>query len=111
MTTLTDGWKPCPFCGRQPYLFWDSLNRAKEAYYANLGEHGSACISIDCKCNLTMYEQDNSVRNFDEKLEALRKKWNTRKELSAMAHNDRGISFTEEEGEVIGERVEHLSIR
>jgi len=71
-------WKPCPFCGGTQFEV-----TTKENYYYLLEEHGSACIGFHHRnrargCDLSLYEQSDSIRGYNAKLKRLNEKWNRR---------------------------------
>lgn len=73
---MPDTLKPCPFCGCAVEI---RTNRSD--YYKAQGEHGRACIAIECKkCHLTMCEHSHYIKNYDTKASKLAVKWNRREE-------------------------------
>ena len=66
--------KPCPFCGGEV-----TFGTSRTSYYAILGEHGSSCVNVRCnKCSLDMYDHSRHVKDYDERIALLAKKWNRR---------------------------------
>ena len=68
-----DKFAPCPLCGSR-----DRMSVTSELNYARvLIEHGSACISVQCmKCGLQLYNHDDSIIKYSEKVRALAQVWN-----------------------------------
>ena len=67
-----DKFAPCPLCGSR-----DRMSVTSELNYARaLIEHGSACISVQCmKCDLQLYNHDDSIIKYDDKVQALAQVW------------------------------------
>lgn len=68
--------KACPFCGKTDCLGWTD----ETTYYKLRGRYGSACVRLYCnRCKVDIYEHNIAIANYDDKLDALIKKWNDRK--------------------------------
>ena len=68
-----DKFAPCPLCGSR-----DRMSVTSEHNYACvLIEHGSACVSVQCvRCGLQLYNHDDSIIKYSEKVRALAQVWN-----------------------------------
>lgn len=66
--------KPCPFCGNTDLVLSEQAN-----YEEQVKEHGSACISANCKkCKVDMYEHTYEFSEYGDRLVLLIQKWNRR---------------------------------
>ena len=77
--------KPCPFCGSIENL-WIS---DRESFNELTAEHGYATIVIRCEhCYTEMYEHEYRGIVYENKVEHLIRKWNTRKEVNENADHE-----------------------
>ena len=66
--------KACPFCGKTDRFEWTT----RKAYCEMVEENGVATIGFRClNCSLDIYEHSD-IADYDEKLERLFQKWNSR---------------------------------
>lgn len=79
MTTNTNEWRRCPFCGSEvdPKRIF-----SKESFY-RVFPNGDGCVSVECReCDTQMSVYTHGAGpwpSYDELVEMLRVKWNTRR--------------------------------
>lgn len=64
---------PCPLCGsiKRIYVF------TKGGYTELFKENGHAAIDMECmNCYIQLWEMNDEIKDYDEKVAALLKKWN-----------------------------------
>ena len=75
MNKENNGFMACPFCGRTDKV--DVMD--EHLFYELQGKYGTAAVMTECKrCNVNMYEHTSSVKNYEKRLELMRRKWNKR---------------------------------
>lgn len=79
MNKESNGFMACPFCGRI-----DKVSvLAKQTFYELHGEHGTAAMVVEClRCSVSVWEHTSSERNYEKRVDILRRKWNKRAAVS-----------------------------
>lgn len=79
MTTNTNRWRRCPFCGSEV----DPKRVTSREDYYKIFPSGDGCVLVTCgECNTQMYEftgVEPPYLPYEDLVENLRNKWNTRK--------------------------------
>lgn len=74
-----DGFKACPFCGRADKV----VVLGKQWFYELQGENDTAAMVVKCeRCNAEIWEHTTSEKNYEKRVELVRKKWNKRAAVS-----------------------------
>lgn len=79
MNKENNGFMACPFCGRVDEV----VVMEKSFFYELQGEYDTACISVKCeRCNVELHDHSRSIKNYEKRVDILRRKWNKRATVS-----------------------------
>lgn len=80
-----NGFMACPFCGRTDKV----VVMDKQFFYALQGEHDTAAMTVKCeRCAVEMWEHTWRTKNYEKRVDILRRKWNKRAAVSQETEGD-----------------------
>jgi len=75
MNKDNNGFMACPFCGRTDEV----VVKDKQFFYRLQGEYDTANMKVECeRCKVEMMEYTWSEKNYERRVNLVRRKWNER---------------------------------